>query len=146
MTRHLSRLALSALFLLVVGCAGGGKAPAPGVTLENTTWTLVSLDGKPVLAPEGGEIPSVVFGKDPGRATGSSGCNTFAAPYTVDGDALTFGLAISTRKACPDMFLETAFLAGLESTATHRIEGHDLVLRDADGHEILRFNDSITGE
>ena len=43
---------------------------------------------------------------DGGRAYGNGGCNHWFAPYTLDGDKLTFGPIGSTRKACAPALME----------------------------------------
>ena len=141
MTRFL--IAVPLLLVLLAACGGGSGtgSAAPGVTLEGTTWMLTHLSGDPATAPEGGTIPSLTFDAAAHRVAGSAGCNEVNASYTVDGGSLALGQVVSTRKACPDMFLETAFLGGLENTAAYRLDGHTLILSDANGTELLRFTD-----
>jgi heat shock protein HslJ len=119
--------------------------PAP---LVGTTWKLVSVhDGASALvsALSGTEI-TALFGDD-GTVSGSAGCNNYTASYQTDQEALTFGPAATTRKACaaPEgvMEQESAYLAALASTATYRIEGDGLELLDAEGTRMATF---VVGE
>lgn len=48
---------------------------------------------------------TVTLGAD-GRAYGNGGCNHWFAPYTLDGQRLTFGGVGSTRKACAPALME----------------------------------------
>ena len=41
-----------------------------------------------------------------GRAYGNAGCNHWFAPYTLDGDKLSFGAVGSTRKLCAPALME----------------------------------------
>jgi heat shock protein HslJ len=113
-------------------------------SLTGTTWWLNSYNdgqGGFVSVLLGSEI-TAVFG-DEGKATGSAGCNTYTASYAIEGDAVTFGPAATTRKMCaqPDgiMEQESAYLAALESAATYQIRGDELVLTDADGVRLAAF-------
>ena len=77
---------------------------------------------------------TAVFGVD-GRLSGSAGCNTYSAPYTVDGNKIKIGLAISTMMMCaqPVMEQEQQYLAAIQQAATYNIQGTRLELRSADG-------------
>ncbi|WP_339529209.1 META domain-containing protein [Pseudomonas mucidolens] len=48
---------------------------------------------------------TVTLGAD-GRAYGNGGCNHWFAPYTLEGDTLSFGKIGSTRKLCPEALME----------------------------------------
>ncbi|NWB89922.1 META domain-containing protein [Pseudomonas agarici] len=54
---------------------------------------------------------------DDGRAYGTGGCNHWFAPYTLDGDTLSFGKVGSTRKRCAPALMEQEkrFLQALEN-------------------------------
>jgi heat shock protein HslJ len=81
------------------------------------------------------EALTATFAED-GTLSGSGGCNTFNAGYTVEGaDGLTIGPIASTRMACEQeiMDAEAAYFAALENVATYEASGDTLTLRDADG-------------
>lgn len=52
-----------------------------------------------------------------GRAYGNAGCNHWFAPYTLQGNSLTFGKVGSTRKLCAPALMEQEqrFLKSLET-------------------------------
>ncbi|HEX2062047.1 MAG TPA: META domain-containing protein, partial [Thermoanaerobaculia bacterium] len=94
----------------------GGNAPAPGATL-----TLAFAEG---------------------HASGFSGCNQYRAPYTVSGSTLTFGPAISTKRACIEEALnrqEVAYLGAFQNVRSFTASGDRLVLHDANGTALLTF-------
>ena len=75
------------------GCGGGILPP---VTLANTEWLIVDIDGAIV----GGQDYQLRF-DEAGRLSGQAGCNHFSGPYTQRGGILTPGAMVSTRMACP---------------------------------------------
>lgn len=126
------------LATLATGCAdddGPGEAPA----VDGVPWTLaggLTIDGWESVAP------SATFAG--GRVSGSSGCNRYAGSYTAEGDRLELGPVAGTRMACPPPAdaVERQFLARLERVAGWRLDGEELVLRDDEGGELLRFRES----
>lgn len=138
-------LAASSLILLVslAGCGGDGGGDASDI--QNTPWALVS--GAEITL-SGGIVPSVAF-LDGGKASGNSGCNRFMTDYTLDGDSLSFGQIAGTMMACqpPADEIEKAYLAALEKVASWEVDSEQLVLSDADGNELLRYDvASLIGE
>lgn len=77
----------------IEGC--GGEL-LPPVTLADTNWLIVDIDGTAV----GGENYALSF-DDQGRLSGQAGCNRLTGPYTQRGHTLTPGAIVSTRMACP---------------------------------------------
>jgi heat shock protein HslJ len=133
-----TRAVFLACVVLVAACGGeeeGAATGAPG--LEGVPWMLTS----------GGEhAPSATFAD--GTVAGSSGCNRYTATYTLDGDRLKIGPAITTKMACgpPADTIERGYLAALERVATWRVDDGELVLADTQGKELLRFREaSIVG-
>src|SRR5689334_17328346 len=98
----------SAVLLAVSIVSGCGSS---GSTSTGTSDTA-ALRGVPwVLA---GSTPSIEFGAK--TAQGSTGCNRFHGPYSVDGDAMKLGPLATTQMACigeADQ-IERAFLAKLD--------------------------------
>ena len=133
------RLGVLVLGCFALACAGTTPPPLP-MTLENAHWTLVSLGagGAPIAKTQ--SEPFLVFGPAPGRMSGSGGCNRLAGSYEQKGDKLTFGPIASTRMACAQgMEVEDALGTALSGTATLRIEGGRLELRDAAGVLLAEF-------
>ena len=93
-------------------------------------------------------VPSAAFIPD-GSVFGSTGCNRYRGTYTVDGDSLTIDAGGSTLIACPPPKdeIERAYLAALGDVASWSMDGEQLVLSDADGNELLRYEvASIVGD
>ena len=111
----------------------------PEVPLEGTQWVLVELKGRRV--PSGRwRDPYLVLQSGTGKAAGFSGCNHFMAPYTLDGDRLSFGPLGSTRMRCESGYeLETAYQAMLQQAAGWKQRGELLDLFDESGRRIARF-------
>ncbi len=105
--------------------------------LVGPKWQVTGVNtGNAVSTPIPGTTLTVTFDAD-GRATGSAGCNTFTASYTLEGATLAVSPPASTRKLCgsPDgvMGQETAFLRALEASTTVEAEASGMTLRDASG-------------
>jgi heat shock protein HslJ len=91
--------------LTVVAC--GPKPPVPNqppeastASLDNREWVLVGLGEVAAPLGAGGRPATLRFDPATGRAAGFAGCNRYSAGYTLAGDSLTFGPAISTKMAC----------------------------------------------
>jgi putative lipoprotein len=140
------------LILLVVACSPGGKEGpgsgidtgaasepvTPDVTLTNTYWKLVELNGRAVQPGEGRELHMILRGED--QVAGYAGCNQFTGSVTVTGDGLAFGPMASTRRMCADvMAQEDAFLQALESAHRFEIAGEDLAIENGAGEIVMRF-------
>ena len=113
----------------LMGC--GGRV-LPPKSLNDTTWSIITIGQLPVLE---GVNTEVRFAG--GRITGSAGCNRFNGSYNVASNVLTFGDIASTRMMCPDkqMTQESSFLGLLNGPLTKRytVEGH-LILSDDKGN------------
>lgn len=66
--------------------------------------------------------PTIAFGAD-GQVTGTSGCNGYGGPYTLDGDAIQINDVASTLILCEGDRgnQEVAFMAALRGVQTWRI-------------------------
>jgi heat shock protein HslJ len=110
---------------------------AQDTTLAGTSWRITGINNgrQAVVSVLSGTTLTLAFAGD-GRATGSAGCNTFNAPYEVDGVRLRFGQTATTRRMCAGkgvMDQELAFVRALQTVTTARIDGNRLELRSADG-------------
>jgi heat shock protein HslJ len=140
-----SALAASAFLLtlsFVAGCGGdeGSGTTATGgaesASLVGVPWTLVSgLDVEGVEASP----PSATF--ENGVVGGSTGCNHYGGPVTIDGDSMKIGMIAATQIACPPPAdsVERAYLAALGQVSGWRMDGSALVLVNGDGDELLRY-------
>lgn len=116
--------------LLLSACTAGGSQPK----LEGTTWELVSMDGKLVLADA-----TVTLILEDGQGGGSAGCNSYGATYDIDGDSLRLGEVMSTMMYCQAegvMEQESAYLLALSQVKTYSIMDGALYLSLADGREL----------
>jgi heat shock protein HslJ len=106
--------------------------------LAGTAWKVTGINNgrQAVASVIAGTTVTMAFSPD-GKVVGSSGCNEFAGAYETNGDLMTVGMLVSTRKACaqPDgvMQQEANFLTALQSAATFKITGDKLEIRDAGG-------------
>ena len=78
----------------VSGCGGGTIAPS---TIAGTSWTVVSVNGKPV--PGGGDY-FVRFGDK--TLSAKFGCNSMGGEYSLNGDHLSVQGLQSTLMGCPE--------------------------------------------
>jgi len=145
----------TALAFALAACSSGGTTPsavpsavssvaasAGAIDLNGTTWLLtdyISPDGASYTVP-GAVTPTAAF--DGGTMSGSAGCNTFSAPYTIEGDTISFGPAVSTKMACeePMATVEGAYLLAL--SVVDRVAFLDdgkLQLWDSEGKTTLAF-------
>lgn len=120
--------------------------------LADTAWRLTAL-------VKDGTTTSVVTGDGPareagmafradGRASGSGGCNIINASYTVDGNTISFGPAMSTMMACEESVMdqELLFAQTLEIAASFTIDGDTLTISSADGAAALVFERTASAE
>lgn len=149
--KFIYRVGALAAFFLIAGCAPEGPATAessdtapasettkPDVTMTNTYWKLVELNGGAVEPGEDRELHMTLRGDD--QVSGYSGCNYFTGSVTVTGDGIAFGPIASTRRMCANaMQQEDAFLQALENAARFAIEGEGLAIENAGGEVIMRF-------
>src|SRR5215510_782023 len=117
--------------------------------LTGTEWRLVSF------GPAGAEASLVAgttvtlkFGAD-GRASGSTGCNSYGGTYQVRGDNISFGRLISTKRACLDQNAnqqEQRFLAALEAANRFRLTSNRLTIFSDRGRNALNFVNNSDSE
>ena len=81
----------------LAGCASDALKLEP-----NRTYVVEWIGERPLID----NSHLTVTLDDAGRAYGSGGCNHWFAPYTLDGQRLTFGGVGSTRKACAPALME----------------------------------------
>ena len=128
--------------LVVGGCAAQPGKPAANLT--DTYWRVAEIDGKPITIRPGTREPHIVLRREASRISGFAGCNNLGGAFQQEGATLRIGdkgLAM-TRMACvgdEGNALETAFTNALTSTASYRITGDRLELRDAAGAVRMTF-------
>lgn len=112
-------------------------------TLENTQWQADGINnGKGgVVSSLATHLTTARF--EEGKVSGNAGCNNFSASYTISGNNLTIGAAMTTRKLCAEpagiMDQEQQFLHALKKTHTYKLGRDRLQLRDEKGSLLVRF-------
>lgn len=105
-------------------CRSAKKVTAP---LEKTQWTLVQMDGHPVVSDDNYYI--VLGQEEAGRFGGRGDCNSLMGSYEIgkDGRIDLKGIA-STRAMCPNQTQESTFFGELEKVDSYMIDGKTLML------------------
>jgi heat shock protein HslJ len=145
MAVRLRPLCLAAVFGVLVlvavmtGCQGtGGPADAAPIDLAGTAWLAEDIDGRGVI-----DVARSTLSFEGDRAAGSTGCNRYFGPFSVQGDALGFGPLATTRRACPPALMdqEQHFLTALESVTRYAYSRKGLLyLYDQTGAQRLRLS------
>jgi copper homeostasis protein (lipoprotein) len=91
--------------------------------IENRSWTLVELQGRPLEADAADGRPSLLLDSERSVASGSASCNSFSGSYVVQsGNRISFGANLAvTMMACPDMATEDEFLDMLRSVENYAV-------------------------
>ncbi len=153
---HSSSTRLAAAVLLCLALACSSKPPSPdqapaaasdtsppasdaGLPLDGREWSLVALGDAAAPAGAGGRPATIQFDIANGRASGFAGCNRYSASFTVEGERLTFGPAMSTKMACEDGDeLERRYLPVLPDVTGYQQSDSTLSLVGANG-SLARF-------
>lgn len=111
--------------------------PRKSVGLVGATWSATGINNgrQAVVSLAAGSEVTMILASD-GRLSGSGGCNSYSADYTVDGNNFKVGTIVQTEMACLDekvMEQEQAFFKALTNATTYRIDGDKLELRDDGG-------------
>jgi heat shock protein HslJ len=125
----------SMTMLLIAACSPSGSSQG----LTGSIWLLSELNGE---APIIGTAITAEFDEE-GRVGGSSGCNNYSTSYDVNGNQLTLGEPLaSTMMACPEEIMEQEreYLGALADTATFEISNEELIFKDVNGNELVRFD------
>lgn len=158
MTDSQSGLLPSAILLIaaLTACGQGpsGDPPVPKETtaqdatptpvsalVENVTWRLEELGGRPVHVAENHAQPDLLLRPADASASGTTGCNQFSGGYELRGDSLRFRQLISTLRACLDQDMnlqERTYLVALGATRTWQVAGDTLLLSGETG-PLARF-------
>jgi heat shock protein HslJ len=115
---------LSGLSILaLVGC--GPTAP----DLAGKEWVVTAVGDQMAPVGAGGRFLTMRFDAEGSRISGFSGCNQYGAAYTLAGDSISFGPAISTKMACEGFdSLEQSFLGAIPALARWQASDSTLVL------------------
>ncbi len=117
------------MLLLLAGCGSGKKN---GVTSPESlygAWELHELNGEEVSAEQ---LPTIEM-KEDGTLHGFSGCNILNGSFTAEENGvISFGEMATTRMSCPDMPLESGFLAALAAVDQFSVSENRLTLLSGD--------------
>jgi len=131
---------LKVMKFIELSAASTCPSNAQPATLEDTTWSLVELNGKAIEQPKEGQGAHFVLMSKDKRVAGSGGCNRVFGGYTLDGDKLTFSKMASTMMMCEDtMELEQRFLKMLDTVAHWSIAGDMLVLKNIKNEVVAKL-------
>jgi copper homeostasis protein (lipoprotein) len=118
-------------------CAPQAHAKA---SLVETYWRPVEIEGQAVVIHAGTREPHFVLSREGGRVRGFTGCNNLMGAYEQGPDGFRFKGMATTRKACPPANdIEARFVAALNATASVRVVGDALELRDKEGKVRMRL-------
>ena len=137
-------LAVLAVAILCAGATAqtGRVMSTDQRVLAGTDWRLVSLGTAGAETPVvQGTTVTLVLGED-GRASGSTGCNSYSGTYQVRGDNILFSRLVSTRRACLDQNAnqqEQRFLSALEAANRFRLSSNRLTIVSDRGRSVLNF-------
>jgi heat shock protein HslJ len=144
-------LILAFVFITIVlsGCKSSQKipvvpsqpAPPPTTRIQETTWKLIELMGKPVVLSENNKKEIyIILKKEENGVQGFSGCNTIMGKYELkEGNRITFSAMASTMMACPDLATETEFNKMLGIVDNYSLNGKTMTLNKAKMAPMARF-------
>ena len=138
--KKLSTAVVFATIIFAVACSSSKKVSKSATALAQNNWQLYSIGTSQASASEGGKMPSLSFDAQNMKVSGNAGCNNFTGTFKVDKEKLSFGDVASTKMACPDMVTEGNFLSALSKTATFSMYQEKLVLKDANGTQLMSFD------
>lgn len=139
MTGRLRLAAAVAATAALAGCSGTSPAePDPVDTLIGPTWSLVTLNGQPVLS---GTQVTAVFSTGE-RVNGKAGCNGYFGSVRLEPGRVAFGTLGATRMACfPEAIMdqEQRFFGALEAATHFSVRGEELRLGPSSATTTLVF-------
>jgi heat shock protein HslJ len=131
---------LPCAFFILTAC-GASEPPSP-FNLGDTRWRLASIVEDDVTrTPPEGAVITLNLGRD-GKASGTSGCNSYSGAYETQGEIIKFGALTTTLIACVDPALtsfEGLYLGDLYRAQLFEKRDNQLTLTFADGKGRLVF-------
>lgn len=94
-------------------------------------YGLDTLDGAPFATR------AILDVSTPGKISGQAPCNSYFAAQTVPYPWFDTGPIAASRRACPDLAAETAFLRALAQMEFAESLGNTLILSNAAGREMV---------
>ena len=135
-------VALVVAVIVLIAQPAGSHAATPA-TLTGHSWTLTRLvvDGEEKILSSANPI-TLNFQAQDHTLSGSGGCNTYGASYTLTGTQIHITGMRTTLMLCEDvdvMDLEAAYTQALLSVETVRIDGDILTLEGDNGQVFMTF-------
>jgi heat shock protein HslJ len=128
---------LMLLTVLAYSAVSCGLMGGSNDDLAGTTWKIETMGGAP---PPVTLIITAEF--NDGRVSGSSGCNSYGATYTINNGKLEIGDIAVTEMACLEesvMQFEQSFLELLGMVRSYSLSESRLDLMDEAGNAVLSF-------
>jgi heat shock protein HslJ len=144
--KKLVQLGFVVLMLSISACQSAPEANAEEATstaeLRNTLWKLTEIDCKAVQTGEGQRMASLTLTTEESQARIVTACNRGSAGYSVNGSAIKFDVAMSTKMMCePEpMKQEAAFFKAIEDATRYEIKGETLTLYNAGNQRLATFH------
>ncbi len=116
--------------LLLAACSANKKNVT---TVEKDNGKALLIDGNwevDYIMPQGKSFdelyarakPTFTFDSKEGKVSGVTGCNNFTGTFSTEGKKISFGENMAvTRKMCPDMTGEQAFLATIKKVNSYSV-------------------------
>ncbi|MFI3332888.1 MAG: META domain-containing protein [Rikenellaceae bacterium] len=129
------------LLSLVVSC-GTSNTTTKGqpFNLESTKWQTEELNGRAIKSKDNSF--TIEFASD-GRIAAKGSCNVIVGSYKQDLSGKSEKLTLSpmglTRSACPDMGVESEYVATLELVTSYSVEDGILTLFNQQDKEVVRL-------
>jgi heat shock protein HslJ len=137
------RWILVVLAALFYQCKSQQQITEVGLTLENTYWKLVEVNGILVSTPKNGQEVHMVLTQEKGAGVlkGHAGCNGLGGNYRLEGNTIKFQ-PITTRLFCEShMDVENLFTRMLTAADYYRIDNGTLQLFG--DHDLLGKFDAV---
>jgi len=114
---------------VLTGCSGDETVAAYGAA--DRLWQLESLDGAAFPASA-----TLEFGEG-GAISGTTPCNLYSGRQTVPYPWFAVERIVTTRRACPDLAAERAYLDALQEMTLSEVAGPVLRLENDAGREMI---------
>lgn len=113
------------------------------ISFLNGAWTVTRL-GNETFTTSGDDVPQMVIDIPELKVHGNTGCNVMNGNIFIDpakANSIQFRDLATSRKACPDMQREQAFLVALEQVESAVPGASDdvAIMKDAMGREVMQL-------
>jgi heat shock protein HslJ len=122
--------------MLIVSCGSDKKDPTD--LINNINWNVEHIGTISTFE----RTPMFKIQIEHNKIEGSTGCNRFFGNIKLEGYNITVQNIGSTKMACKDMQVETAFLQALNNMTNFEIEEDKLHLLSKDNKVLMRLTKS----